>query len=213
MPATAVPPKPARRILTSEEFLEWLQPGVRADLIDGEIVMHSPVDLRHARLVNFVDHLLRSYIEHEDLGELHREAVAVRLSVRDTFMPDLAFFSKAQVARLAPTHAPFAPIFVLEALSPRTAHNDTGQKFAAYELHDVQEYWILDPEHLDHHFYRRQGDMLVEFASDADRIDSASIAGFWVNRPWLNPDKHPPVNACLAEILKTRKPARKRPRS
>jgi Uma2 family endonuclease len=64
----------ARRLLTSEEFLEWLQPGVFADLIDGEVIMHSPVNLRHARLINFMDRLLSAYIEHEVLGELYRES-------------------------------------------------------------------------------------------------------------------------------------------
>src|SRR3954467_1045070 len=105
MLAIASPPKPKPgRLLTSEEFLDWLQPGVFADLIGGEIVMRSPVNLRHARLINFVDRLMGAYIEHQDLGELHRESVAVRLSVRETFLPDLAYFTKAQVTRLAATH-------------------------------------------------------------------------------------------------------------
>ncbi|MBI5384784.1 MAG: Uma2 family endonuclease [Verrucomicrobia bacterium] len=213
MLTAAAPPKPsARRLFTSEEFLAWLQPGVFADLIDGEIVMHSPVNLRHADLVNFVERLLAAYIEHEDLGVLHRESVAVRLSTRETFLPDLAFFTKGQVTRLAPSHAPFAPTFVLEALSPGTADRDTGQKFASYELHDVMEYWILDPQKLDHRFYRREGDMLSEFADAADRIDSASIAGFWVKRAWLNPEKFPKVSACLTEILAARKAERRRRR-
>src|SRR2546425_1087535 len=84
-------PRPRNHLLTSEEFLDWLQPGVHADLIGGEIHMHSPVQLRHANLINFVERLLAAYIEHEELGVLHREAVAVRLSLRETFMPDLAF--------------------------------------------------------------------------------------------------------------------------
>ena len=196
--------------MTSEEFLDWLQPGVFADLIDGEIVMHSPVNLRHARLINFLDRLLGGYIEHEDLGELHRESVAVRFSVREMFLPDLAFFTKSQACRLAATHAPFSPTFVLEALSPATAENDTGRKFAAYELHGVQEYWILDPEKLDHHFYRREGDMLAEFAEGAERIQSASIVGFWVKRSWLNSEKPPTVRVCLAEILASRRPEPRR---
>lgn len=199
-------PRPRNHLLTSEEFLDWLQPGVHADLIAGEIFMHSPVHLRHARLLNFVDHLLRSYLEHEDLGELHREAVAVRLSLRETFMPDLAFFTKQQAARFAETYVPVVPTFVLEALSPATAQNDLKRKFSAYEFHGVQEYWILDPQKLAHRFYRRSGDMFVEFAQGAARIDSASIPGFWVKRSWLNPDKAPAVSACLAEMLKPRKP-------
>ena len=211
--ATAPSKSTARQLLTSEEFLEWLQPGVFADLIQGEIAMHSPVNLRHARLVNFMDHLLRSYVEAEEFGELHRESVAVRLSTREVFLPDLAFFTTSQILRLAPTHAPFAPTFVLEALSPSTAHRDTGQKFASYELHDVQEYWILDPQKLDHHFYRREGDMLSEFGADSERIDSASIAGFWVKRAWLNPEKFPKVSACLKEILASRKAEGRRRRA
>ena len=167
--------------------------------------MHSPVNIRHARLINFLDHLLRSYLEEEDLGELHRESVAVRLSVRETFMPDLAYFTKAQAGRLGETHVSFAPTFAAEALSPATAQNDTGRKFAAYELHGVQEYWRLDPEKLNHRFYRREGDMLAEFGAKADRIDSASISGFWVKRAWLNSAKLPQVGSCLAEILASRK--------
>jgi Uma2 family endonuclease len=206
MLSTASPPKPkSGRLLTSELFLDWLQPEVFADLIDGEIVMHSPVNLRHARLVNFLDRLIGAYIEQEDLGELHRQSVAVRLSLRETFLPDLAYFTTAQVAQLGATHASFAPTFVVEALSPTTADNDTGRKFAAYELHGVREYWILDPEKANHRFYRREGDMLVEFASRAERIDSATIARLWIRRSWLNPAKLPRVCPCLEEILRSRR--------
>ena len=204
----ATPPTPkaaARRLLTSEEFLDWLEPGVHADFIGGEIFMHSPVNLRHSSLLNFMDRLLGLYVEHENLGELHREQLAVRLDSRTTLMPDLSYFTKAQVARLAETHAPFAPTFVLEALSSGTAERDRGPKFAAYERHNVQEYWILDPQKLDHRFYRREGELLSEFAENTERIDSSSIAGFWVKRAWLNPVALPPVARCLAEILHPRK--------
>lgn len=209
MPATLEKTLPKTQgLITSEEFLDWLKPGVHADLIAGEIAMHSPVNLRHARLINFVDGLLRTYLEEEDLGELHRETVAVRLSIRETFMPDLAYFTKAQAARLPETHVPFAPTFVLEALSPATAKNDTGRKFASYELHEVQEYWILDPQKLEHRFYRRSGDMLEEFGMGEDRIDSTSIPGFWVRRSWLNPADLPKISDCLKLLLSARRKRR-----
>jgi hypothetical protein len=52
MIAAALLPKAAGEpLLTSEEFLEWPQPGVLADLIRGEILMHSPVQIRHPRLI------------------------------------------------------------------------------------------------------------------------------------------------------------------
>jgi Uma2 family endonuclease len=207
LPSTPRLPRTKRHpaLLTSEEFLDWLQPGIHADLIGGFIHMHSPVCFDHANLTNFLDHLLRCYLEEEQLGTLHREQIAVRLSPRETFMPDLAFFTNAQVSRLPESHAPFAPTFVCEVLSPSSVKRDTEQKFAAYELHGVQEYWVLDPRKLVHRFYRRHVDVLEEFAEGAERIESVSIPGFWVKRAWLNPDKLPTVKSCLAEIIRSRK--------
>ncbi len=43
-----------RELLTAEEFLEWLDPERFADLIDGEICVHSAVSIRHADLLNFL---------------------------------------------------------------------------------------------------------------------------------------------------------------
>jgi Uma2 family endonuclease len=74
-----------------------------------------------------------------------------------------------------------------------------------YELHGVQEYWVLDPRKLVHRFYRRQVDVLVEFAEGVERVESVSIPGFWVKRAWLNPEKLPTVKSCLSEILRSRK--------
>ena len=198
----------AELLVSSEQFLDWLQPGVKADLINGQIAMHSPVNLRHAALVNFVDCLLRLNLEESGTGGvLHRETVAVRLSARATVMPDLGYYTASQALRLGESHAAFAPTFVMEALSPSTAKNDLGPKFAAYELHDVQEYWVLDPQHLKHRFFRRAGDMLEEFAQTGDKIASSSIAGVWVRRSWLDPEKTPKVSTCVKEILRA---ARKR---
>lgn len=194
------PPRKKKRLLTAEEFLDWLEPGVHADLIQGETFMHSPVNLRHADLLNFVDLLMRTYIEAHKLGRLYREVVAVRLGPRKVFLPDLAFFTNEQVARLPVTHAPSAPALVVEALSVRTAHLDTGPKFAAYEAHGVAEYWILDPDHLNHEFYRRAGELLVPFAEEEAVIHSPTLRGFRLKREWLNPRQLHAVRNCLAEL-------------
>jgi Uma2 family endonuclease len=92
-----------RELWTSDEFLDWLEPEVFADLIDGAKCMHSPVSLRHANLVNFLDNLLRLYLESKSLGRLYRESVAIRLSSRNTFLPDLSYFTREQVERLGET--------------------------------------------------------------------------------------------------------------
>jgi Uma2 family endonuclease len=170
-----------RELWTDEEFLDWLEPGVHADLIGGERAMHSPVSLRHANLLNDLDFLIRHWMADGGGGRLYREVVAVRLGTRNVFLPDLSWFSDQQVPNLLPSHAPFAPKWVCEALSPRTADRDVGPKFAAYEEHGVEEYWILDPETHVHRFYERKGELLVEFHADADgMVHSRVMQGFAV---------------------------------
>jgi Uma2 family endonuclease len=189
-----------QRLWTAEEFLDWLKPGTHADLINGEIFMHSPVNLKHARLLNFLERLMAAYIEERDLGELHREVVAVRLSSREVFLPDLCFFTKDQIAHFQPAHIPVAPVFALETILPWSRERDAGPKFVAYEAHGVREYWLCDPEQLAHRFFRRKGELLVEFATGEEIIRSQTISGFWVKRAWLDPAHLPAVSAALAEL-------------
>jgi len=193
-----------RRLWTATDFLEWLKPGVHADLIYGEKIMHSPINFRHARLLNYLHHLMDLYVQHKRIGEVHREVVAVRLSTRNVFLPDLAYFTSDQIGRLAESHAPFAPALVVEALSPWSADRDVGPKFAAYEEHGIQEYWILDPDTRAHRFYHRQGEELVEFAAGEAVICAHAIPGFWVRREWLNADPLPEVVPCLEQVLAAR---------
>jgi len=208
MPSTLETPTPGRDVFwTAEEFLDWLEPGRHADLIDGEKCRHEPVSLSHAHLINFLDELLRRWLRQSGAGgRLYREVVAVKLGQRNVFLPDLCWFDKTQATRLPSTHAPIPPRWVCEVLSPRTAHRDEGPKFAAYEEHGVREYWLLDPDRLDHRFFKTDGEYLREFAAGEQIIHSAELPGFAVRREWLNPGAIPDVDACLAEIPKLSAP-------
>jgi Uma2 family endonuclease len=194
----------AHELWTADEFLDWLEPGVFADLIDGEILMHSPVSLPHANLTNFLDRLLAAFIELRGLGGVvHREAIAVRLSQRSVVLPDIAFYTREQESLFRETHIPVAPTWVAEVLSPSTALNDVGRKFAKYEEYGVQEYWVLDPKTLGHRFYDRRDNLLVEFGQNEEIIRSRAIPGFWVKRIWLNRQlrANPTVAEALAELV------------
>jgi len=189
-----------REILIAEDFLQWLEPGKQADLIDGEINMHSPVSMKHAKLLNFVDRLVAGFVETQELGEVFREVVAVRLSSRNVFLPDLAYYRKERLHLLRENAVDGAPDLVVEVLSQRTADRDVGVKFAEYEQHGVNEYWVLDPETLAHRFYAREGELLVEFAYKEPTIRSKVIAGLFLQREWLDPAKLPKVSDCLSHI-------------
>jgi len=201
----ALPKKAPGRLITSEQFLDWVDEDTRADLIGGQIFMHSPVSLRHADLLNFLHPLTVGFVQELELGVVHRENVAVRLSVRETFLPDLAYFTNEQRVHFHENHIATQPTLAVEVLSPSTADNDRIRKFAAYELHQVQEYWLLDPRKLEHRFFHRSGEQFVEFAQGEERVTSFSLPGFWLERAWLNPERLPKVGACLSRLLATAK--------
>jgi Uma2 family endonuclease len=201
MPATISPElAPEVKLSTASEFLDWLEPGLHADLIGGEIFMHSPASLRDADLLNLLHTLMALYIERKGAGKLYREVIAVKFDQRNVFMPDLAYFTPEQVPKLGPVYISETPALVVEALSPSSAARDTGMKFAAYEAHGVQEYWIVDPISQDHHFFRLEGDLSVEVDERAEVVRSQALPGFWLKRSWLDAAALPRLEDCLREV-------------
>jgi Uma2 family endonuclease len=126
--------------------------------------------------------------------------MAVKLSSRNVFLPDLAFYAKHKHHLIRETYIDGPPDLVVEVLSPTTGERDIGVKFAEYEQHGVSEYWVLDPETLAHRFYAREGELLSEFAHGAERIPSHVIPGLVLERAWLKPDALPPVAEALASL-------------
>jgi Uma2 family endonuclease len=103
----------------------------------------------------------------------------------------------AVAAKLLPSHAPIAPLWVCEVLSPRTGDRDPVPKFSTYEEHGVREYWTLDPETLAHRFRFRNGDYLEAEEPVDGWVHSRVIPGFKVRAEWLDPEHLPAPEDCL----------------
>ena len=187
-----------RELLTAEDFLEWLDPERFADLIDGEIFVHSAVSIRHADLLNFLDGTMRGYIDRRGLGYLYREAVAVRLSSRNVFLPDLAFYRADRRPRIRDNHVEGAPDLVVEVLSPPTADRDVGPKFAEYEQHGSRSTGFWTP--LRSPIASIGGRASCSWSTPPGRPGSihGPLSGFFVRREWLDPDNLPSISATLA---------------
>ncbi len=145
--------------------------------------------------------LLKLYVEHRGLGEILSEVWAMRLDARTVFMPDICYFTTGQVAALTPTHARFAPRMVVEVLSQTTGDRDVGPKFAAYEHHEVEEYWVLDPTSWPIASMRGRVSCWSSSRTERRGIASRAIPGFWVARERLDPEALPPVLECLERSL------------
>ncbi len=127
------------------EFEAWCDEDVRAEWVDGKVILMSPVNIDHDDLNTWLVTLLRTFIEEHDLGWLH-ENVLVRFSAqRRRRVPDVLFVGKARSAIRKQTYIDGAPDLIIEIISPDSQSRDRREKFQEYERAGVREYWLIDP--------------------------------------------------------------------
>jgi Uma2 family endonuclease len=167
------------------DFRNWITPGVKAEFINGEVILHSPVKRRHWKITDLFSSLLSIYVRIKGLGVVGTEKVMVALT-RNDYEPDLVFFSKEKAQSFTDDQMLFpAPDFVVEILSKKTASIDRGVKKQDYAAHGIQEYWIIDPfrQHIEQYYLVLPTDKQYTpakiFTLDDD-IESRAIPGFTI---------------------------------
>lgn len=129
-----------------QEFYRQITDGDKAEFINGEIIFHSPVKLRHNASSGNLYRLLSTFVMTHDLGFVGYEKILIALS-RNDYEPDICYFNPDKAASFTPDQMRFpAPDLVVEVLSDSTEQNDRGVKFEDYADHGVAEYWIVDPD-------------------------------------------------------------------
>ncbi len=127
------------------DFREWITPAIKAEFINGEVILHSPVKKRHFNVTDLLSSLLSFFVRKQKLGRVATEKAMITLT-RNDYEPDLVFFKKERFDTFRPEQMLFpAPDFVVEILSSKTASRDKGVKKVDYAAHGIQEYWIIDP--------------------------------------------------------------------
>jgi Uma2 family endonuclease len=127
------------------EFREWVTEEIKAEFIQGEIVLHSPVKRKHRIASELLFRFLSLFSSIKKIGEAAHEKAMVALT-RNDYEPDICFWSKEKTAAFdGETMLHPAPDFVVEVLSKRISRHDRHTKFQDYALHGVREYWIIDP--------------------------------------------------------------------
>jgi Uma2 family endonuclease len=128
-----------------QSFYNWIEEDVKAEFINGEIILHSPVKRRHLRVSEQLSRILSVYAQLKKVGTMMIEKAMIALT-RNDYEPDIVFFKREKAALFHEDQMLFpAPDFVVEILSKGTARKDKGIKKEDYALHGVKEYWIIDP--------------------------------------------------------------------
>src|ERR1700730_14637653 len=98
-PTPSVTPTPPPR-MTYEEFLEWAD-GIRAEWVDGEVILMSPVSLDHQKIANFLAALLQFFVEAKQVGLVLTAPFQMRLSERPSGRePDVIFVARDRLDKL-----------------------------------------------------------------------------------------------------------------
>lgn len=69
LPDLAFTRPPTGRV-SEEEFLAWCGADVRAEWVDGKIIIMSPASKVHARLARFLTSILGDFVDERELGEV-----------------------------------------------------------------------------------------------------------------------------------------------
>ena len=127
-------------------FYDWIDESTKAEFINGEIIIHSPVRLEHWKVSDLLASLMSIYVRFKKIGNVGVEKVMISLT-RNDYEPDIVYFKKEKAANFTPEQVLFpAPDFIVEILSKKTATINKTIKKDDYAAHGVREYWIIDPK-------------------------------------------------------------------
>lgn len=189
---------------TEEQYFLEAPESRFVEFEDGEVIVHSPVGVRHQRVAIFLAVLLQLSVRRRGLGEVLTGPGVVRLRPGLNYEPDIFFISRPAAGRLGEHYFAGAPGFVVEVVSPGTWTHDLVSKAAAYQRHGVPEYWVVDPERkvVVRHLLApdpRHPYQVTEHAQG--RLESRAVPGFWIEVSWLWDEVLPDGMRCLEQIL------------
>ena len=142
-----------------QRFYDWLPDGKKAEFINGEVIVHSPVKFEHSDVSDNLLTLMRSYVRKYELGHGGHEKLLVSLT-RNDYEPDICYWCSAKSAPFKRKQMKFpAPDLIVEILSPSTQKIDRNIKFEDYAAHGIDEYWIVDPDECIIEQYLLAGDV------------------------------------------------------
>ena len=199
-PTPPVTPTPPPR-MTYEEFLEWGD-GIRAEWVDGEVIVMSPASNPHQSLMVFLGALLLHFVEANQLGRIFLPPFQMKLSTRPSGRePDLLFISKAKLSNLKQNYLDGPADMVVEIVSPDSQARDRGDKFYEYEEAGIPEYWILDQSRRRAEFYQFEGERTYKLIDPDENgvYRSKVLEGLWLKVDWLWQDPLPTLMSVLKE--------------
>ena len=172
--------------MSYEEFLREFE-GQFAEWEDGKVILMSPVSRRHQQLLGFLIHLLSSFVEVEQSGEILFAPFQMRLAkIQRGREPDLIFIKTENLSRLKSNFLDGPADIAVEIISPESVDRDRNVKFRECAQAGVPEYWLIDPENEIAEFFLLGSTGSYQVADmDADGYHSRALSGLVIHPTWF----------------------------
>ena len=193
------------RPITVDQFVQLIEDGQKADLLDGVIYMASPDSPGAARVNGFLYGLLDFYVAEFELGEVYGPRSAFRLA--DTYAPepDIAFVRQDRLGLWKGSIFRGAPDVAVEIVTTDSVGRDTSVKRKVYERGGAGEYWMIHLLDARCTFLRLEENEFRDVTPRSGSLfHSETVPGFWIDTDWLFAQKLPKRRACQEKILESR---------
>lgn len=188
--------------MTFEEFLEWTDEQTFAEWVDGEVILMSPVSMRHQDLASFLAASLRFFVEATNSGQILTAPFLIRLAVRPSGRePDVSFIAKERLGNLKNVYLDGPADLIIEVISPESRTRDRRDKYFEYQQAGVREYWLLDPIRKTADFYglNEAGAYEAIPFDESGIFRSVVLSGLWMKVEWFWQEPLPPLMSILKE--------------
>lgn len=183
------------------DALTALEEDVKAELLDGVMVVHSPEKTRHEQEFRFLFVLMNLFAYAHHWGEVLGSMATVHLGECRKVKPDIAAVRLERAHIITEDAIEGVPDLVLEIVSESTRRYDFGEKRKVYEEAGVPEIWLVDFERKVVMVVRRVGRRYRSEAKSGGILRSQVMKGFWLRVEWLWQKELPDPTECLQVIL------------
>lgn len=181
---------------TPEDYLEIADEDLKAEFLDGELIVHSPATLRHEDVAGFLFLVLRDHVSRNKLGHVWGSNAVVQLGPNRYFSPDVSYLSLGHDARIQNERVVGPVDLAVEVLSKSTRRYDRGDKLAAYMDGRVPEIWLVDPDEGRWDVHALRGDSYERASLSTGPWTSAAIPTLTVDASWFWRKPLPSLDEC-----------------
>jgi len=132
--------------MTAEQYRQMGKdpPGVRLELVDGEIAVSPSPSPGHSITIMELVFLLKTHVDALHLGALLMDCDTI-FGEYDVRRPDILFFAEARRDLIGEKKLKGKPDLAVEVVSESSDRIDREDKFTQYAGGGVKFYWIVDP--------------------------------------------------------------------